>query len=122
MYATYFATAPASGAQTPSLAPRPPPLQQSRAGYQMPASMPASMPRTPYNESVTAQQTPYKPQGEAVRPSYLNDSHIVSSQAPYAQRYSPDQAELRVRNLIADTERMLAGLSTGPSKLDGLTL
>ena len=26
-------------------------------------------------------------------------------------RYDPDEAEARVRNLIADTERMLAGLS-----------
>jgi hypothetical protein len=29
----------------------------------------------------------------------------------WSNRYDPDEAEARVRNLIADTERMLAGLS-----------
>ena len=37
-------------------------------------------------------------QNQAMAPSWSN-------------RYDPDEAEARVRNLIADTERMLAGLS-----------
>ena len=117
---TYYAqTAPASGAQTPINSQARPPIgsSQPRTGmYGMPHSMPASMPRTPYNEPVG--MSPYKPMTNEPRTPYAAaaDHHMT-----YAHRYSPDQAELRVRNLIADTERMLAGLSV-PSKPDGLTL
>ena len=36
----------------------------------------------------------------------------LNSNAVLRNRYDPDEAEARVRNLIADTERMLAGLSS----------
>ncbi len=116
VFTTYYSqTAPTSGAQTPSR----PPLgshQQHRAGMYGMHSVPASLPRTPYNEP--AVMSPYKPMMSDARTSYSGGMDHMSS---YAHRYSPDQAEMRVRNLIADTERMLAGLSV-PSKPDGLTL
>jgi hypothetical protein len=86
--------------------------------YGMTHSVPASLPRTPYNEPAVV-MSPYKPMmSNDARTSYSGGMDHMSS---YAHRYSPDQAEMRVRNLIADTERMLAGLSV-PSKPDGLTL
>jgi len=42
-----------------------------------------------------------------------------------ASRYDPDEAETRVRNLIADTERMLAGLSgfsSGRNQTNGVSV
>jgi len=57
------------------------------------------MPPNNYSNYAPAEETGNGTQNKAMAPSWSN-------------RYDPDEAEARVRNLIADTERMLAGLSS----------
>ena len=108
----------ASGSQTPQH------VQRAPVRYMAHNSMPQSMPRTPHNESAQA----YKVQDRSPYTSHQPPRPMESQQqqqqqsASSSSAYNLDHAELRVRNLIADTERMLAGLN-GPSKPpDGLSL
>ena len=92
------------------------PVQYQQPQYVRQQAQPQSFQHQPNYPAPTQRQQP--PQG------YLSDfpSHYSSGsfpptpshqqQAPPRAQYDPEEAEARVRTLIADTERLLAGLMT----------
>ena len=92
------------------------PVQYQQPQYARQQAQPQSFQHQPNYPAPTQRQQP--PQGyPGDFPSHYSSGSFPATpshqqQAPPRAQYDPEEAEARVRTLIADTERMLAGLMT----------
>jgi len=86
-----------------------PPMIAGRWDFR-PAGVPQQQQQEPPREDFVM-----TPNGSLARVPAVSRNNMPS-------RYDPDEAEARVRSLIADTERMLVGLSNGGSEGPGLAV